>query len=76
MNQVKYEMRAGYRREDLGEGVRGKYFERVSKGTKLDLLDDQVANSFPTTEAVSQENLPHRAVIDLLHTSTIAAQKE
>ena len=36
MNKAKKdEMRAEYRREDLGKGVRGKYFERVSKGTNL-----------------------------------------
>lgn len=54
MSKVKDEMRAEYRREDLGKGVQGKYFERVSKGTNLVLLDDQVAKSFPTAEAVNQ----------------------
>ena len=33
MSKAKDEMRSEYRREDLGKGVRGKYFERVSKGT-------------------------------------------
>ena len=50
----KDEMRAEYRREDLGKGVRGKYFERVSKGTNLVLLSDKVAKAFPTTEAVNE----------------------
>ncbi len=54
MNKVNDEMRTEYRREDLGKGVRGKYFERVSKGTNLVLLDDQVAKSFPNAEAVNQ----------------------
>jgi hypothetical protein len=54
MSKVKDEMRAEYRREDLGKGVRGKYFARVSKGTNLVLLDDKVAKSFPTGEAVNQ----------------------
>ena len=54
MNKVKDDMRDEYRRENLGKGVRGKYFERVSKGTNLVLLDDQVAKSFPTAEAVNQ----------------------
>lgn len=76
LSEVVDDMRAEYLREDLGKGVRGKYFERVSKVTNLILLDDQVATSFPTAEAVNQENLPHRADIDLLHTSTIAAHKE
>ena len=54
MSKVKDEMRNDYRREDLGKGVRGKYLERVSKGTNLVLLDDKVAKSFPTGEAVNQ----------------------
>ena len=29
MNKAKDEMRTEYRREDLGKGVRGKYFARV-----------------------------------------------
>ena len=33
MSKVKDDMRDESRREDLGKGVRGKYFERVSKGT-------------------------------------------
>lgn len=54
MSKVKDEMRAEYRREDLGKGVRGKYFERVSKGTNLVLLNEKVAKAFPTTEAVNE----------------------
>jgi hypothetical protein len=53
MSKAKDEMRAEYRREDLGKGVRGKYFARVSKGTNLVLLDDKVARAFPTGEAVN-----------------------
>ena len=54
MSKIKDEMRPEYRREDLGEGVRGKYFARVSKGTNLVQLDDKVAKSFPNGEAVNQ----------------------
>ena len=54
MSKIKDEMRPEYRREDLGEGVRGKYFARVSKGTNLVLLDDKVAKSLPNGEAVNQ----------------------
>lgn len=57
MSKVKDEMRNDYRREDLGKGVRGKYLARVSKGTNLVLLDDKVAKSFPTGEAVNQAPL-------------------
>lgn len=48
------DMRAEYRREDLGKGVRGKHFKRYSKGSNLVLLDDQVAKAFPTAEAVNE----------------------
>lgn len=54
MSKVKGEMRSEYRREDLGKGVRGKYFERVSKGTNLVLLNDEVSKAFPTGEAVNE----------------------
>ncbi len=54
MSRAKDEMRAEYRREDLGKGFRGKYFERVAKGTNLVLLNDKVAKAFPTAEAVNE----------------------
>jgi hypothetical protein len=54
MSKVKDEMRAEYRREELGKGVRGKYFGRVSRGTNLVLLDDEVAKAFPNSEAVNE----------------------
>lgn len=54
MNKVEDDMRAEYRREDLGKGVRGKYFARYAKGTNLVLLDDRVAKAFPTAEAVNE----------------------
>lgn len=47
-------MRAEYRREDLGVGSRGKYLRRYSKGTNLVLLDDRVAQAFPSAEAVNE----------------------
>lgn len=54
MNVVKDETRAEYRLEDLGKGVRGKYYARYSKGTNLVLLDDRVAKAFPTADAVNE----------------------
>ena len=48
------DMRAEYRREDLGKGARGKYHGRVSRGTNLVLLDDKVAKAFPTSAAVNE----------------------
>lgn len=54
MSKDKDEMREEYRRDDLGKGVRGKYYNRVSKGTNLILLDEKVAKAFPTAEAVNE----------------------
>lgn len=38
----------------LQGAVRGKYAERYKQGTKLDLLEPDVADAFPTQEAVNQ----------------------
>ena len=48
------ELRPEYRREDLGQGIRGKYFEAYQKGTNLVLLSPDVAKVFPTEEAVNE----------------------
>jgi hypothetical protein len=63
----KDEMRAEYVREDLGEGIRGKYYERYHKGTNLILLDPDVAAAFPTSESVNQAL---RSLIELARRST------
>lgn len=48
------ELRPEYRREDLGRGVRGKYLESYRAGTNLVLLSPDVAEAFPTEEAVNK----------------------
>ena len=48
------DLRPEYRREDLGKGVRGKYFSAYQKGTNLVLLNPDVAKAFPTSEAVNE----------------------
>lgn len=49
------ELRAEY---DLGEllktGVRGKYVDKLREGTNLVLLDEDVAQEFPTDQAVNE----------------------
>jgi len=47
------ELRKEYRREDLGRGVRGKYYREYVKGTTLVLLRPETAQAFPTAEAVN-----------------------
>jgi hypothetical protein len=61
------ELRPEYKREDLGQGVRGKYYEEYRKGTNLVLLSPDVAKIFPTDEAV---NDALRALINLARKST------
>ena len=56
MNTNKDDMRDEYRREDLGKGVRGKYFKRVAKGSNLILPGEEVAKAFPGAEAISARN--------------------
>lgn len=46
-------MRAEYRREDLGRGVRGKHFRAYRAGSNLVLLRPEVAAAFPTDRAVN-----------------------
>ena len=65
--KVSDELRPEYKREDLGVGIRGKYFEDYSKGTNLVLLSPEVANVFPTAEAV---NDALRSLINLAEKST------
>jgi hypothetical protein len=47
------EMRPEYKREDLGEGVRGKYSSEYTEAHNIVLLDPEVAKAFPTEEAVN-----------------------
>jgi len=60
------ELRPEYRREGIGPGVRGKYFESYQKGTNLVLLSPDVAKAFPTEEAV---NDTLRSLIELVQKS-------
>lgn len=48
------DLRPEYRREDLGKGVRGKYFAAYQKGSNLVLLRPEIAKAFPTSEAVNE----------------------
>ena len=46
-------MRAEYRREDLGPGVRGKHFAEFQEGSNLFVLTPELSKVFPTNEAVN-----------------------
>jgi len=47
------ELQKEYRKEDLGKGVRGRYFESYKKGTNLVLISPEVAEFFPTEKSVN-----------------------
>jgi hypothetical protein len=47
------DMRAEYRREELGKGVRGKHYAAYKKGSNLVLLSPELSKIFPTNEAVN-----------------------
>ena len=61
------DLRPEYRREDLGQGVRGKYPEASRRATNLVLLSPDVAQAFPTEEAVNEAL---RSLIELARRST------
>jgi hypothetical protein len=70
--KVSDELRTEYRREDLGQGIRGKYFESYRKSSNLVLLSPDVAKVFPTEEAVNEVL---RSLIDLAQKSTGRAKR-
>jgi hypothetical protein len=53
MKKDKDDIRPEYRREDLGPGVRGKFYEEFRQGTNLVLLSPDVAAVFPDDKAVN-----------------------
>jgi hypothetical protein len=52
--EMEDELRSEYDFSRLGEGIRGKYVERYRAGTNLVLLDPDVAQAFPTEDAVNE----------------------
>jgi len=53
-HELEDELRPEYDFSQLQGGVRGKYAERYQAGTNLILLDPDVAQAFPTAEAVNE----------------------
>ena len=47
-------MRPEYSREELGEGIRGKYHTEYLKGTNLVLLSPDVAAAFKDENAINE----------------------
>ena len=63
------EMRAEYRREDLGPLVRGKYAARYAKASNVVVIDPALTKAFPNGEAVNE------ALRGLLAVATSASRR-
>lgn len=48
------EMRAEYRREDLGAIVRGKHATRYAKASNVVVIDPALTKAFPNSKAVNE----------------------
>ncbi|MEM9163947.1 MAG: hypothetical protein AAGC54_12875 [Cyanobacteria bacterium P01_F01_bin.4] len=53
-SEMEDDLRPEYDFAQMQGGVRGKYVERYRKGTNLVLLEPDVAQAFPTAEAVNE----------------------
>lgn len=42
------------KREQLGKGVRGKYFKHFTQGSNVVVLQPEIIKAFPTSEAVNK----------------------
>lgn len=47
------DLRSKYKRSDFGQLVRGKYVERLKKGSNVVVLDPRVAALFPNAASVN-----------------------
>jgi hypothetical protein len=52
--EMEDELRPEYDFSQMEGGIRGKYVERYRAGTNLVLLDPDVAQAFPTEDAVNE----------------------
>jgi hypothetical protein len=53
-NEMEDELRPEYDFAKMKGGVKGKYIQRYCQGTNLVLLDPDVAQAFPTDQAVNE----------------------
>jgi len=77
----KEDMRKEYRREDLGVGVRGKYYNQFKKGTNLVFLSPDVAAAFPDDDSVnaalrSLMKLARHSICSTKHSTRTAKKQE
>ena len=65
----KDDLRAEYSQKDLGEGVRGKYYEQYKDGTNVVVLEPDIAKEFPNSDAVND------ALRDVLQRRTSSTER-
>jgi hypothetical protein len=53
-NNLNDELRPEYDFASMRGGVRGKYFKRFREGTNIVLVEPEVAEAFPTEDAVNE----------------------
>ena len=53
-NNTSDELRRKYQRSDFGKLERGRYFERVRRGSNIVVLDPELAPLFPDSAAVNK----------------------
>ena len=66
------EMRAEYRREDLGPLVRGKYAVAYAKATNIVVIDPKLTKVFPDAASV---NAALRSVVEFANLSANLTQR-
>jgi hypothetical protein len=66
------EMRAEYRREDLGPLVRGKYAAEYAKATNVVVIDPKLTKVFPDSASV---NAALRSVVEFANLSAELTQR-
>lgn len=66
VDTVSDELCPEYRREDFGPMVRGKYAARMKESSNIIVLDPDLTEAFPNTEAVNQAL---RGLLELAKTS-------
>ena len=54
VDSIEDDIRPEYKREDLGKGVRGKYYQAYMETHNIVMLQPEVAEVFPTDEAVNE----------------------
>ena len=54
MSISKEDMKKEYDLRALGQGVRGKYFERYQNSTNVVVIDPELSKTFPNAKAVNE----------------------